>query len=104
MNMNLKKLNLGLVALVLGFGLVLTQSAFTPKTTTPNYAKDSNGNWHLITGLTQVNSETEPGENQYRCIESASICKAYFSYPNPMPNATDFELGSEESGVVEIGN
>lgn len=31
--MNLKKLNLGLVALLLGFGLVITQSAFTKKTT-----------------------------------------------------------------------
>ncbi len=41
MNMNLKKLNLGLVALVLGFGLVISMSAFKgtdqgdkPKSTT----------------------------------------------------------------------
>lgn len=36
--MNFKKLNLGLVALVLGFGLVVTQSAFTtPKQTTSSF-------------------------------------------------------------------
>jgi hypothetical protein len=31
--MNLRKLNLGLVALLLGFGLVMTQSAFKPAAT-----------------------------------------------------------------------
>lgn len=101
--MNLKKLNLGLVALLLGFGLVMTQSAFTKKNT-PNYGKDENGNWHLITGLTQVGSTTEPGTNQYRCLDEVSVCKAYFNYSDPMQNASDYESGSDEAGVIEIGN
>lgn len=101
--MNLKKLNLGLVALLLGFGLVMTQSAFKAKTT-PNYGKDSSGNWHLITGMTQVDLLTEPGENQYRCLDQNNVCKAYFNYSNPAQNATNFEPGSEEADVIEIGN
>lgn len=56
--MNLRKLNLGLVALLLGFGLVLTQSAFTPKEQATRYRYVNNtatdidqvSSWEPITG------------------------------------------------------
>ena len=38
-----KKFNLGLAALVLGFGLIASQSAFTSKKTTYYHYKTSNG-------------------------------------------------------------
>jgi hypothetical protein len=52
----LKKINLGLVALVLGFGLIATQSAFTTVGTLYHY-KDANGpiyqeaSWELVSGV-----------------------------------------------------
>ncbi|GAA4213197.1 hypothetical protein GCM10022289_45000 [Pedobacter jeongneungensis] len=53
----LKKLNLGLAALVLGFGLIITQSAFTSSTLgTLYHYKDANGpvddpdSWEPVTG------------------------------------------------------
>jgi len=39
----LKKINLGLLALVLGFGLIVTQSAFTAKTLNYYHYKTANG-------------------------------------------------------------
>ncbi|MFD2584206.1 hypothetical protein ACFSR6_17005 [Pedobacter vanadiisoli] len=53
----LKKINLGFAALVLGFGLIATQSAFTTKTSgTLYHYKDSNGpindqaSWEPVSG------------------------------------------------------
>jgi len=42
----LKKFNLGLVALILGFGLIATQSAFTVKATSYYHYKTANGPVH----------------------------------------------------------
>lgn len=72
---NLKKL-LPLFALILGFGLVFTQSAFKPTANPQNhqYAKNVNGEW------IEIDDET------YVCNESDDICKGTFSYSNPLPN------------------
>lgn len=75
--MNLKKLNLGLVALLLGFGLVITQSAFTSKSEQRNfqYGQLADGSW------------VEIDNDLYECVESERICKGTFSSPNPSPEA-----------------
>ena len=74
--MNTQKLKLGLVALVVGFGLVITQSAFTPKTNAQNhqYAQLQDGTW------------VEPNDELFECVVSQRICKGTFSYTNPAPN------------------
>ncbi|WP_145860898.1 hypothetical protein [Pedobacter suwonensis] len=61
----LKKINLGLVALVLGFGLIATQSAFTTKTFgTLYHYKDSNG-----TINDQASWEPVAGAPSFSCSE-----------------------------------
>lgn len=89
--MNLRKLNLGLVALVLGFGLVITQSAFSPKSNPQNhqYGKTSTGEW------------IELDEERYECDFSDDICTGTFSYTNPLPGADpDVSVDQENASYV----
>ncbi|RYD94591.1 MAG: hypothetical protein EOP54_17255 [Sphingobacteriales bacterium] len=78
--MNLRKLNYGLVALVLGFGLVVTQSAFKPsnnlKTTKYGYDIHNPSNpWVDLTGKSIENGD-------YRCNEPlVETCVAEFATP-----------------------
>lgn len=66
-----KKFNLGLAALVLGFGLIATQSAFTAKTTTYYHYKTANGpvdqtsSWEPSAGPTSFECS---GEEEVPCI------------------------------------
>lgn len=76
----LKKINLGLAALVLGFGLIATQSAFTTVGTLYHY-KDANGlikeeaSWEPVSGAT---SFTCSEENVLPCtIEVTGSLAAY---------------------------
>ncbi|RZM21180.1 MAG: hypothetical protein EOO88_34055 [Pedobacter sp.] len=96
--MNLRKLNVGLVALVLGFGLVVTQSAFTPaKSNATLYGKvlvtpSNPSGWVDLTGMTEDNSSPYQ-DNSYRCEQSEEVCKAQFETPptnhssTPLPNS-----------------
>lgn len=69
--MNLKKLNLGLVALLLGFGLVITQSAFKAKTVDTHewqkYNRDGSPN-----GTPVLGDENGPFANQ--CTGDQEVC------------------------------
>ncbi|SDF97424.1 hypothetical protein SAMN05421827_102287 [Pedobacter terrae] len=65
----LKKINLGLVALVLGFGLIATQSAFTTTRATTFWAyqpnpennlRDYTKYMHISTPSAQCTAENEP--------------------------------------------
>lgn len=73
----------GLAAILIAGGLVISQSAFTPRVA-PNYSRNpSTGVWSPLTA-----SEGEL-EGQYQCLEQVSTyCTGYFSSPNPAPNAT----------------
>lgn len=71
--MNLRKLNLGLVALLLGFGLVVTQSAFTPK---QNVNAIEYG--YLDGQWVDVNS-TPPTGQEYSCDDTLEqVCTYMF--------------------------
>lgn len=72
--MKVQKLRLGLVALLLGFGLVITQSAFTPKLTT----------LYVLTEEGDFIPDTEAGG---RCLEdfTGETCK-YVLIPNSDPS------------------
>lgn len=94
--MNLKKLNVGLVALLLGFGLVVTQSAFkSAKLQEYGKLETSPGNhiWVDIASLDYVSPENELEEGQYTCDDSEiENCTAFFE-SQPMPNTPDPENG-----------
>lgn len=99
--MNLKKLNVGLVALLLGFGLVWTQSAFTEKTTM--YGKTivgSDVHWVSLDGLLPYSGSGPLPQGYYRCnIDETSTCLGEFSSP---PEINDTPTGLETEGVFEV--
>lgn len=80
----LKKLNLGLAALVLGFGLIITQSAFTSSTTgTLYHYKESNdqikdeSSWEPVSEATSFSCSQE---NVLPCtIEVEGSLSSYLS-------------------------
>jgi hypothetical protein len=88
--MNLKKLNLGLVALILGFGLVITQSAFTTKQkqTDKLWGRTANG-WIEF-------SATNP-ETNYECDPDPDICKALYEDGYMPVTGTD-----EDEGFISV--
>lgn len=77
--MNLRKLNLGLVALVLGFGLVLTQSAFT-NTDESEYG-NFNGVWYNL-------ADPPPPGKEYFCEPSTTVCTQIYSGGAPDQGGT----------------
>lgn len=89
---NLKKL-LPVFALVLGLGLVFTQSAFKAKTG-DMYGKTYSGSdviWIPLTELTEDNESEELPLGTYRCeFDEEEICTAEFATPpavNAIPSA-----------------
>lgn len=96
--MNLRKLNLGLVALLLGFGLVLTQSAFTPTKKANMYGKtyvSGDVHWVSLDGLEEFTGTGPLPSGKYRCNPNdLEICSAEFSSPpavNAIPTGTEIE-------------
>ena len=102
--MNLKKLNVGLVALVLGFGLVVTQSAFK-SSKADMYGKVISGashSWEPLAGLTEyTGSVSNPlPDNTYRCLlEPTETCTAEFAIP---PVGDEEEISASSNGNFEF--
>lgn len=100
---NLKKL-LPVFALVLGLGLVFTQSAFKSGTTAM-YGKVigvGTHDWEPLTGLTEfTGSDEDPlTENTYRCLASPSTtCTAEFDAP---PVTDEVESAAISNGIFEF--
>ena len=97
---NLRKL-LPLFALVLGIGLVFTQSAFK-STTTTEYGYDPNNStglavngWVDLTLLVEDNGSQTPGT--YGCDVSAEVCKGLFE---TIPNEESIPVGPEGTFVI----
>lgn len=95
--MNLRKLNLGLVALLLGFGLVMTQSAFTPKQNV--YAIEYGylgGQW------IDINS-TPPTGKEYKCVETEEqICTYMFEGDPNDPLNPETGIPTARIGVFQL--
>ena len=90
--MNFQKIKLGLVALVLGFGLVVTQSAFTPKfvaTHFNNAAPSMPVDWQPL-GSKVIG----PDPGQYSCVEDEELRPCTANY-----NGTNYTI--EEYGKLE---
>lgn len=77
--MNLRKLNLGLVALLLGFGLVITQSAFT-NTDEVEYGY-FDGVWYNL-------ADSPPPGKEYFCKPSTEVCTQIYSGGAPDQGGT----------------
>ena len=78
----LKNIKFSALALVLGLGLVFTQSAFTPAKSLNNvYGYDyTNGVWTLV------------GTAGYRCISNPEPCNYDFGTGAPTPGQTPGEV------------
>jgi len=71
--MNLRKLNLGLVALVLGFGLVMTQSAFKSASNLKGAPTDYYFNG---SDYTQAGDWDLSQDNEFTCVSETTVpCK-----------------------------
>ncbi|MCY1515164.1 hypothetical protein D9M68_497400 [compost metagenome] len=96
---NLKKW-LPVLALILGLGLVMTQSAFKPsKKDMVEYGKIqtvSGIEWVNLSGLTYVDPFNDLEEDQYTCDEIENeYCTAFFDVNDPpQPNDLDPENGT----------
>lgn len=98
---NLKKF-LPLLALVLGLGLVMTQSAFTKKTEMygKTYDEEENVHWVSLEGLTPYNGPGSLPQGTYRCnFSEDETCTAEFSTP---PSDNDVPTGIEIDGIFEV--
>lgn len=74
-----KKINFGLVALIVGFGLVVTQSAFTPTSrTAKEYGKQVDPITNVITWVDVSNLTLG---TDYRC-NTGDLCTAIFDDDN----------------------
>ncbi|WP_316809211.1 hypothetical protein [Pedobacter agri] len=98
--MNFSKIRKPVFASVAAAFLVVGGSAFKPALV-DNYGKDASGNWISLAGLTPVSPTTQPEQGEYRCIDSQNECTAEFSYPNPAPNADDYQ--SVSRGTFDLG-
>ncbi|SFA60120.1 hypothetical protein SAMN04488511_12522 [Pedobacter suwonensis] len=82
----LKKINLGLVALVLGFGLIATQSAFTTKSTT-FWAYQPNANNNLRDYTKYIHTST-PSE---KCTEDNEPLPCVIQVPESVATQSDLQ-------------
>lgn len=98
--MNFSKIRKPVFAAIAAVLLVVGGSAFKP-VLVDNYGKDASGNWISLSGLTPVSPTSEPEAGEYRCIAAEDDCTATFSYPNPAPNATDYD--SSTPGIFDLG-
>lgn len=94
----MKKISLSTVALVVGLGLALTQSAFKPAETTKRWGYiQSTQSFVDITNKVQDNT-AHPVSGSYSCLASANICSGDAS---AMPTGTG-QLTNAEAGNFRL--
>ena len=96
----LKKINLGLVALVLGFGLIATQSAFTTRTTT-FWAYQPNPDNNLRDYTKYVHTSTPSAQ----CTEDNEPLPCVIEVPETVTSQTDlqdFFVGKTNSDILAL--
>ncbi|SDF80868.1 hypothetical protein SAMN05216464_1342 [Mucilaginibacter pineti] len=68
----MKALKMGIIALVLGGGIAITQSSFRSAETDTLWGNNS-GTFVNLTGIAEDNSDN-PADGTYSCAESARVC------------------------------
>ena len=91
----MKKISMSALALVLGLGLAVTQSAFKPADTTKRWGNDvTNHQFVDITNKVEDDS-LAPASGTYSCLSSANICSGDdASMPTNQSQLTNTEQGS----------
>ncbi|MBB6237531.1 hypothetical protein HDC90_002153 [Pedobacter sp. AK013] len=96
----LKKINLGLVALVLGFGLTITTSAFTAKTSTFwAYQPNADNNLRDYTKYTHTSTPSA------QCTEDNEPLPCVIEVPETVTSPTDlqaFFVGKTNSDILAL--
>jgi len=96
----LKKINLGLVALVLGFGLIFTTSAFTAKTST-FWAYQPNAGNNLRDYTKYIHTSTPSAQ----CTEDNEPLPCVIEVPETVTSQTDlqnFFVGKTNSDILAL--
>ncbi|MBE5320025.1 hypothetical protein IM793_12705 [Pedobacter sp. MR2016-19] len=96
----LKKINLGLVALVLGFGLIFTTSAFNSRTTT-NWAYQQNSGNNALDYTKYVHTST-PDES---CTELEAPLPCVIAVPEEYDTPTElqaFFVGKSSDDILDL--
>lgn len=94
------KINLPLMALLLGVCLIFTQSAFKGKRDTILYGRvviEDEVTWQDLTTAT-IDSSLPYAHNSYRCTPATGICTAEFDDTNPPIDNSSTPTGSETTG------
>ncbi|MEH3114392.1 hypothetical protein [Pedobacter terrae] len=99
----LKKINLGLVALVLGFGLIATQSAFTTTRATTFWAYQPNPDNNLRDHTKYVHTSMPSA----KCTEDNEPLPCVIEVPETVVTQSDlqdFFVGKTNSDIIALSN
>ncbi len=97
----LKNIKLGALALVLGLGLVFTQSAFTPAVLNTYHFDGTD--WQLVTRSYDDTIDMGTGQydpNSYQCVGDENICTAQIeSEESTVPGSQNPDLFNQTDGI-----
>lgn len=95
-----RKMSIPVIALLLGIGIVTTQSAFKPQVNDPNWGFDG-VDYHYIGDRTMDNSE-DPEPGTYSCLGEENICAGYYSGSGEPTSTT--QLVDQEEGFFQLND
>jgi hypothetical protein len=90
----MKKLSIGILALVMGTGIALTQSSFKAQTTTRWGYVQSTNTFVDISGKSE-DDRAHPASGTYSCIASTNVCSGDdASTPTEVSDLSNTEAGN----------